>query len=87
MRVRRWLAPIAALLGTTVLIGACGGDDDSGSSGTGGTKLSEPTEATLILDFVPNAVHAGIYRAVAAGYYEETTWISISGCRDRPPTR
>jgi putative hydroxymethylpyrimidine transport system substrate-binding protein len=24
---------------------------------------------TLILDFVPNAVHAGIYRALAAGYY------------------
>jgi len=24
---------------------------------------------TLILDFTPNAVHAGIYRALAAGYY------------------
>jgi NitT/TauT family transport system substrate-binding protein/putative hydroxymethylpyrimidine transport system substrate-binding protein len=24
---------------------------------------------TLILDFVPNAVHVGIYRALAAGYY------------------
>ncbi len=28
------------------------------------------TKATLILDFLPNAVHAGIYRALAAGYYE-----------------
>jgi putative hydroxymethylpyrimidine transport system substrate-binding protein len=27
------------------------------------------TRATLVLDFVPNAVHAGIYRALAAGYY------------------
>jgi ABC-type nitrate/sulfonate/bicarbonate transport system substrate-binding protein len=26
--------------------------------------------ATLMLDFVPNAVHAGIYRALAAGYYK-----------------
>jgi NitT/TauT family transport system substrate-binding protein/putative hydroxymethylpyrimidine transport system substrate-binding protein len=25
---------------------------------------------TLILDFVPNAVHVGIYRALAAGYYK-----------------
>jgi putative hydroxymethylpyrimidine transport system substrate-binding protein len=25
----------------------------------------------VVLDFVPNAVHAGIYRAVAAGYYED----------------
>ena len=28
-----------------------------------------PVHATLVLDFVPNAVHAGIYRALAAGYY------------------
>ena len=29
------------------------------------------TKATLILDFLPNAVHAGIYRAAAAGYYAD----------------
>ncbi len=29
-----------------------------------------PIKATLILDFTPNAVHAGIYRALAAGYYK-----------------
>jgi ABC-type nitrate/sulfonate/bicarbonate transport system substrate-binding protein len=29
------------------------------------------TSATLVLDFVPNAVHAGIYRALAAGYYRK----------------
>jgi NitT/TauT family transport system substrate-binding protein/putative hydroxymethylpyrimidine transport system substrate-binding protein len=29
------------------------------------------TEATLVLDYVPNAVHAGIYRALAAGYYRQ----------------
>jgi putative hydroxymethylpyrimidine transport system substrate-binding protein len=31
--------------------------------------LPHMTKATLILDFTPNAVHAGIYRALAAGYY------------------
>lgn len=31
--------------------------------------LAHGTHATLILDFTPNAVHAGIYRALAAGYY------------------
>jgi putative hydroxymethylpyrimidine transport system substrate-binding protein len=31
--------------------------------------LPRMTKATLILDFTPNAVHAGIYRALAAGYY------------------
>ena len=32
--------------------------------------LAHTTEATLILDFTPNAVHAGIYRALAGGYYK-----------------
>lgn len=32
--------------------------------------LAHRTRATLILDFTPNAVHAGIYRALAAGYYK-----------------
>lgn len=31
--------------------------------------LPHPVKATLILDFVPNAVHAGIYRALAEGIY------------------
>jgi putative hydroxymethylpyrimidine transport system substrate-binding protein len=31
--------------------------------------LQRPAKATLILDFTPNAVHAGVYRALAAGYY------------------
>lgn len=31
--------------------------------------LPRPVRATLILDFVPNAVHAGIYRALAEGIY------------------
>ncbi len=31
--------------------------------------LAHPVKATLILDFVPNAVHAGIYRALAEGIY------------------
>ncbi len=31
--------------------------------------LNKRTSVTLVLDFIPNAVHAGIYRAIAAGYY------------------
>lgn len=46
----------------------------SGSSGVGAAHapgaLERPTQVTLILDFTPNAVHAGIYRALAAGYYK-----------------
>jgi ABC-type nitrate/sulfonate/bicarbonate transport system substrate-binding protein len=40
-----------------------------GSLSTGAPSRAHPVRATLMLDFVPNAVHSGIYRAVAAGYY------------------
>lgn len=35
----------------------------------GGASPTPSAHVTLMLDFVPNAVHAGIYRAQAAGYY------------------
>jgi len=41
----------------------------SAAASLGAAPLSRPTSVTLVLDFVPNAVHAGIYRAIAAGYY------------------
>ncbi|MDQ6915931.1 MAG: ABC transporter substrate-binding protein, partial [Actinomycetota bacterium] len=37
------------------------------ASGCGGGRGSD-RRATLLLDFTPNAVHAGIYAAVARGY-------------------
>jgi putative hydroxymethylpyrimidine transport system substrate-binding protein len=45
----------------------------SAAAGRGFDRLAvgaHPVHATLMLDFVPNAVHAGIYRALAAGYYK-----------------
>jgi putative hydroxymethylpyrimidine transport system substrate-binding protein len=41
------------------------------ASGCGPTSSPPLRQATLVLDFVPNAVHAGIYRALAAGYYRQ----------------
>ena len=58
----RWLAaPLAAALAALAL-GACG---------DGGAEPGASDEATLVLDFQPNAVHTGIYRALAQGYYED----------------
>jgi putative hydroxymethylpyrimidine transport system substrate-binding protein len=71
--IRSTLAFLAASLASLALV-ACG---SGGSSTTPArTKLAvnalrAVTHATLILDFVPNAVHAGIYRALAAGYYRD----------------
>jgi putative hydroxymethylpyrimidine transport system substrate-binding protein len=71
-------APLAVLgvlaaAALCALVG-CGGSTGGGSVvGPPAAGLPAPlprmTKATLILDFTPNAVHAGIYRALAAGYY------------------
>lgn len=68
---KRLLLMLAAVMALGVGVAACGGDDDSSSGDSGSTTTAEATDATLVLDFIPNAVHAGIYRAQAAGYYED----------------
>jgi putative hydroxymethylpyrimidine transport system substrate-binding protein len=61
--MRKVVASLAAALAFTAMtLAACGG---------GGVEPGASDEATLILDFQPNAVHAGIYRALDAGYYED----------------
>jgi NitT/TauT family transport system substrate-binding protein/putative hydroxymethylpyrimidine transport system substrate-binding protein len=59
--MRRAVALLAAAL---LLAGAtgCGGD---------GAEPGAPKGVTLVLDFVPNAVHSGIYAAQREGYYRE----------------
>jgi NitT/TauT family transport system substrate-binding protein/putative hydroxymethylpyrimidine transport system substrate-binding protein len=54
-------APLAAAL-VAVAVGGCGG---------GGAEPGASDEATLVLDFQPNAVHAGIYAAQASGAYTD----------------
>jgi putative hydroxymethylpyrimidine transport system substrate-binding protein len=72
------LAALLAIL--SLAVAGCGGDDDGGGAGgqTGTTqaagacadqKLASPTDATLILDFLPNPVHIAIYQGLAAGTY------------------
>jgi putative hydroxymethylpyrimidine transport system substrate-binding protein len=42
-----------------------------GACGDGGAEPGASQEATLVLDFQPNAVHAGIYAALENGYYRD----------------
>jgi putative hydroxymethylpyrimidine transport system substrate-binding protein len=71
----RGYAAAVACLAATLALGACGGSSSPSSTTSASAAGSVPgalprmTHATLILDFTPNAVHAGIYRALAAGYY------------------
>jgi len=59
--MRRAAALLAAVLLLTV-IGGCGED---------GAEPGAPQGVTLVLDFVPNAAHSGIYAAQRQGYYGE----------------
>ncbi len=54
---------LAALLVAGVVCAGCG----SGSHHSA-APAALPRDATLVLDFTPNAVHAGIYSAIARGY-------------------
>lgn len=54
-------AALAAIVACAALAG-CGDDDAAGPEGR---------DATLVLDFVPGPVHAGIYEALAEGYYAD----------------
>ena len=59
--MRRAVALLAAVLALAGVAG-CGGD---------GAEPGAPKGATLVLDFVPNAVHSGIYAALADGDYSD----------------
>jgi putative hydroxymethylpyrimidine transport system substrate-binding protein len=59
--MRRVAALLAAVLLLTGMAG-CGGS---------GAEPGAPKGVTLVLDFVPNAVHSGIYAAQRQGYYDD----------------
>jgi ABC-type nitrate/sulfonate/bicarbonate transport system substrate-binding protein len=60
--MRRAICPVILL---AVLLAGCG---SSGSESAHGAHPPPKRTATLVLDFTPNAVHAGIYTALARGY-------------------
>jgi putative hydroxymethylpyrimidine transport system substrate-binding protein len=59
--MRRVVALLAAVL-LLVGVAGCGGD---------GAEPGAPKGVTLVLDFVPNAVHSGIYAAQREGHYDD----------------
>jgi NitT/TauT family transport system substrate-binding protein/putative hydroxymethylpyrimidine transport system substrate-binding protein len=59
--MRRAAALLAAALLLADVVG-CGGD---------GAEPGAPRGAALVLDFIPNAVHSGIYAGHRRGYYRE----------------
>jgi putative hydroxymethylpyrimidine transport system substrate-binding protein len=80
MGAASWRTPARSPLGlaaaiTTTLalaLAGCGGDDATvdGASNTP-AQTTAPVDWTLVLDYEPNAVHAGLLRAQAAGYFKD----------------
>jgi ABC-type nitrate/sulfonate/bicarbonate transport system substrate-binding protein len=60
----RLRTPLAAVL-TAIALAACGGGSTAGTARDAAAQL--PT-ASLMLDFTPNAIHTGIYTALARHY-------------------
>lgn len=60
--MKRVVASLAAALLASAALAACGGS---------GAEPGASSEATLVLDFQPNAVHSGIYAALSNGDYED----------------
>lgn len=61
MRPVRLTLSLAVCAGALLVGGAACGDVAGGEG--------EPTSATLVLDYLPNGVHAGVYRALSSGAY------------------
>lgn len=55
---------VALLAAVLTLVGMAGCGEDGAEPGV-------PRGATVVLDFTPNAVHSGIYSALARGYYRD----------------
>jgi putative hydroxymethylpyrimidine transport system substrate-binding protein len=58
----RWTVALLATVLALAGVAGCGGE---------GAEPGAPKGATLVLDFVPNAVHSGIYAALSRGYYDD----------------
>jgi putative hydroxymethylpyrimidine transport system substrate-binding protein len=58
----RWAVALLAAVLLVVGVAGCGGN---------GAEPGVPKGATLVLDFTPNAVHSGIYSALAEDLYRE----------------
>ncbi len=59
---------VALLAAASLLVLVACGDD---GNEPGAPEGARPSSATLVLDFQPNAVHAGIYSAQARGYFDD----------------
>lgn len=60
----RLLAAVAAVAASLALLAACGGDGDDATTGAAGG-----TPVELLLDWFPNADHAGVFAALGQGHF------------------
>jgi len=62
-----WVLPLALIL-SACLLAACGEKEEPAGGGTDGSAAAP---LKVMLDYFPNADHAGLYAAQAEGIYEQ----------------
>ena len=89
-KMKRNLAAAAACaLAVSMVLGGCGKKGESETAG-GASEKAELEEVTVILDYVANTNHTGMYVALDQGYYEVGAGISyipevfVGQCRAVP---
>jgi len=66
-RIARTLAAFLCALAASIAVAACGGSSRPAATDGSGRPLPE---VTLILDWFPNADHAGVYAAIDRGFFQ-----------------
>ncbi len=70
--MRGFLTTTAVAGLAAIALAACGGSGPAGTTGTPTSTGARPTQnASMVLDFTPNAIHAGIYTALHSGYLRQ----------------
>lgn len=62
---------ISVLLAGALLFSLAGCNSDAGSAGSGSSGKTEKTKLTVVLDWLPNTNHTGLYVAQKLGYFDE----------------
>jgi hypothetical protein len=76
---RRSTTVLALALGASLVVAACGDDDDAGTATTGALKGVCPDTVNIQTDWMPEAEHGFLYQMIGDGYTIDTSKAVVTG--------